>query len=100
MTLKYTYVIYNAQLERATQKPRLTTQMRLYREGQQVFAGQMQPLDTNGQPDLKRIDVVGGLVIGPQLAPGEYVLEVTVTDELAKDKDRATTQWIAFEIAG
>ena len=100
MTLKYTYVIYNAQFERATQKPRLTTQMRLYREGQQVFAGLVQPLDTNGQPDLKRIEVVGGLVIGPQLAPGEYVLQVTVTDGLAKDKDKTTTQWIAFEIAG
>lgn len=100
MTLKYAYVIYNAQLNRATQKPQLTTQMRLYREGQQIFAGRVQPLDSTGQKDFKRIEVDGGLIIGPQLAPGEYVLQVTVTDELDKGKYNTTTQWIDFEIAG
>jgi VWFA-related protein len=100
MTLKYTYVIYNAQLNHATQQPQLTTQMRLYRDGQQIFAGRVQPLDTTGQPDFKRIEVDGGLIIGPQLSPGEYVLQVTVTDELGKGKENTTTQWIDFEIAG
>ncbi|OLE52746.1 MAG: hypothetical protein AUG51_16325 [Acidobacteria bacterium 13_1_20CM_3_53_8] len=98
MTLQYVYVIYNAQLERATQKPKLTTQMRLYRDGQQVFAGNVQPLDTTGQPDLKRVTVGGGLVIGSELPPGEYVLQVIVTDLLAKANHNTATQWIDFEI--
>ena len=100
MTLKYIYVIYNAQLDRTTQKPKLTTQMRLFRDGQQVFAGSVQPLDTTRQTDLKRVTVGGGLVLGSELPPGEYVLQVIVTDLLAKAKSNTATQWIDFEIVG
>jgi len=32
------------------------------------------------------------------IAPGEYVLQVIVTDRLAKEKYRSATQWIDFEI--
>ena len=30
--------------------------------------------------------------------PGEYVLQVIVTDQLAPEKRRTATQWIDFEI--
>jgi hypothetical protein len=32
------------------------------------------------------------------MQPGEYVLQIVVTDLLAKDKDRVATQWMDFEI--
>jgi hypothetical protein len=32
------------------------------------------------------------------MVPGEYVLQLIVTDALAKEKRRVATQWIDFEI--
>ncbi|HEV7858178.1 MAG TPA: hypothetical protein VGO91_06075 [Pyrinomonadaceae bacterium] len=51
------------------------------------------------QPDLKRLMVGGNLQLGAGTAPGQYVLQVVVTDNLAKEKYRTTSQWIDFEIA-
>ena len=36
--------------------------------------------------------------LGPELPPGEYVLQITVDDNLAKEKQRTATQWIDFEV--
>ncbi|MGB7923089.1 MAG: VWA domain-containing protein [Pyrinomonadaceae bacterium] len=98
MILDYGYVIYNAQLDRATGRPNLLTQVRLFREGQQVFAGKELPFNPDKQSDLKRLVASGRLQLGTQLPPGEYVLQVIVTDPLAKEKYRTTSQWIDFEI--
>ncbi|HMF58522.1 MAG TPA: VWA domain-containing protein [Pyrinomonadaceae bacterium] len=98
MMLEYGYAIYNAQLDRATQKPQLTTQVRLYRDGQQVFAGRVQSFNVTGQTDLKRLTALGALKIGSDLSPGQYVLQVTVTDALARANSNTATQWIDFEI--
>lgn len=32
------------------------------------------------------------------MAVGEYVLQITVTDLLASEKHKTTTQWLDFEI--
>ena len=32
------------------------------------------------------------------MTPGEYVLQIIVTDALAKEKHRTATQWMDFEI--
>jgi hypothetical protein len=32
------------------------------------------------------------------MSPGDYILQVIVTDPLAKEKYRTATQWIDFEI--
>jgi VWFA-related protein len=94
----YAYAIYNAQLDKATGKPQLQTQVRLFRNGQQVFTGRQVSLDPGNPPDLKRL-VIGGVVqLGADLLPGEYVFQIVVTDLLAKEKYRMATQWIDFEI--
>jgi VWFA-related protein len=98
MMLNYGYVIYNAEVNKATGRPQLQTQMRLFHEGKVIFSGQVQPLDTSGQPDLKQLSVGGALQLGTDMMPGEYILQVIVTDPLAKEKYRTATQWIDFEI--
>ena len=95
--LDYRYNIYNAALD-AGGKPQLQTQMRLFRDGQPVFTGKLMPLDTSKQADVKRLGAVGRLRIGPELVPGQYTLQVTVTDALAPEGRRTTTQWGDFEI--
>jgi hypothetical protein len=95
--LYYGYVIYNAQLDK-TQQPRLVTTMRLIREGEIVFEGQPTPVDVTGQTDLRRIIAGSGLQLGTEMIPGDYILQIIVTDLLAKEKQRTETQWIDFEI--
>ena len=100
--LDYGYVVYNARIDRATGQPRLTAQVRLFRDGQLVFTGGVAPVDASGQTDLKRLVAGGRLQVGTELAPGDYVLQVIVTDALAGGKQGdakgTTTQWVDFEI--
>ncbi|HEX8097193.1 MAG TPA: VWA domain-containing protein [Pyrinomonadaceae bacterium] len=98
MLLQYGYVIYNAQADRATGQPQLLTQMRLFRDGREVFTGKQNPYDPKGQADPKRLVATGAIQLGTDMAPGEYVLQIIVTDALAKDKYRTATQWVDFEI--
>ena len=62
-----------------------------------MFSGPPVPLE----PDLKdpkRLPVAGALQLGTDMQPGEYVLQVLVTDLLAKEKYRLASPWISFEI--
>ncbi|MDQ1557388.1 MAG: hypothetical protein QOD32_448 [Pyrinomonadaceae bacterium] len=93
------YAIYNARLDKATGRPQLTTQTRIYRDGKLVFGGKEQPVDVQmPYSDLKRIGILAQLQLGTLLAPGEYVLQIIVTDTLRNDKHRVATQWIDFEV--
>jgi hypothetical protein len=94
----YGFAIYNAQTDKATGKPQLKTQLRLFRNGQLVFTGRELAFDPASQLDLKRLNAAGAIQVGSELAPGEYQLQVVVTDALAKEKYRVATQWIDFEI--
>ena len=98
MILDYGYIIYNAQLDRTTRLPQLTTQVRLFRDGQQIFSGSAAPFNANQQIDPKRLAAAGRLRLGTNLQPGEYILQIVVTDALAKEKYRTTAQWTNFEI--
>jgi hypothetical protein len=98
MVLSYAYIIYNAVLNKATNRPQLQVQMRAFRDGKQVFTGRVQQFDPSGQPDLKRLMASGALQLGTDMIPGEYILQIVVTDLLASEKHRTATQWIDFEI--
>ena len=90
--------IYNAKIDKNTGKPNLTIQARLYRNGEIVFTGNAVPFDIRGQADLKRLAGGGAIQLGTTMKPGEYVLQIVVSDLLAKEKYRTATQWMDFEI--
>jgi VWFA-related protein len=98
MELDYGFLIYNALLDPKTKRPQLEAQVLLLKDGKQIFAGRLNPLTVSGQHDLKHIRAVGRIRLGPELTPGEYVLQVMVTDKLAKEKYRTATQWMDFEL--
>ncbi len=98
MVMQYGYAIYNATVDKGGARPQLQTRMRLFRDGKEIFTGRVQQFDASGQTDLKRLMAGGALQIGTQMFPGEYILQVIVTDPLAKEKYRTATQWIDFEI--
>ncbi|HVS82281.1 MAG TPA: VWA domain-containing protein [Pyrinomonadaceae bacterium] len=98
MLMVYAFVIYNAHLDKATNAPQLTTQVRLFRDGKPVFTGKENPFKVANPSDLKRLLAGGAIQLGTDLPPGEYVFQVIVNDPLASEKHRIATQWIDFEI--
>ncbi|HLM56032.1 MAG TPA: hypothetical protein VK422_07855, partial [Pyrinomonadaceae bacterium] len=70
----------------------------LFREGQLVYEGAPQSPNLSNQTDMRRLVYASRLRLGAPLVPGDYVLQVVVTDPLAKEKQRVATQWIDFEV--
>ena len=95
--LRYGYQIYNAKLD-AAQKPSINTQVRMFRDGKIIFEGKQTPVSTSAQTDMERIKIVGAINLGTEMGVGDYVLQVVVTDALAKEKSRIATQFVQFEI--
>ena len=91
----YGFVVYNARTEK--DRPQIESQIRVFREGQLVVEGKAKPVDPGPQMDMQRLIAGGALRFGPEMTPGDYVLQVNVTDTLAK-KERTATQWIDFQI--
>jgi hypothetical protein len=94
----YALAIYNAKIDKDTGRPNLTIQARLFRNGEVVFSGNAVPFDMRDQADPKRLDGGGAIQLGTTMKPGEYVLQIVVSDLLAKEKYRVATQWMDFEI--
>jgi VWFA-related protein len=98
MVLDYGYFIYNAQVDKAAHLPNLSTQIRLFRDGQMIFAGKLVHYQTPAQPDYKQLIAGGSFKLANDLSPGEYVLQVIVVDHLARNGQQVTSQWIDFGI--
>lgn len=95
--LDYAFVIYNAKLDKTTSRPQLIRQIRLFRDGKLVHTSEAQPLDTSRQADLRRILIAEQVQISG-ITPGEYALQVVITDQLTKGDHAIATQWIDFEV--
>jgi hypothetical protein len=93
----YSFVIYNAK-SNAGQKPQLQFQARLFRNGKMIVDGTPSALDVDGQTDLRRIVVSKAVTLGSNLPPGDYALQVIVSDDLAKGNKQIAAQSIDFEI--
>ena len=95
--LLFAYSIYNAQQNESTHLPQLTAQARIFRDGKLLFTGSPAAIDS-ARSDPKRVPSVGRLQLGLEFEPGQYVLQVVVTDQLTKEKQSISSQWIDFEI--
>jgi VWFA-related protein len=98
MRLDYAIIIYNAALDRATNRPQVETQIVLHRDGKPVYTGQVKALETTEHSDLKQLVARGVINLGTDLRAGEYLLQMIVTDKLAKEKYRTVTRWIDFDV--
>jgi VWFA-related protein len=94
----FAYSVYNAQQDPSTHVPQLTAQTRIFRDGKAVFSGNATPVTVIPQADPKRVPSIGRMQLGTEFSPGQYVLQVIVTDPLAKQKQQIASQWIDFEI--
>jgi VWFA-related protein len=95
--LRYGFEIYNVRLD-AAKKPNLTTQIRIFRDGKLFLDGKKSPLDVTGQTDLERIKFTGAFGLGSEMTGGDYILQIVITDNLAKEKRQIATQFVQFEL--
>jgi VWFA-related protein len=95
--LSYSAEIYNAKLDRS-QKPQLQTQIRMFKDGKLFLNGKPNAFDAEGQSGAGKFNFAGALGLGNEMKPGDYVLQIVVTDTLAKEKRKLATQWVQFEI--
>jgi len=96
--VSYGFAILNPTLAGTPQRPQITAQIRLYCDGKLVFTGGEfhNVLPEEGDPTRY---VAGGILrLNAALAPGEYILHVTVTDTLAPRKNAPVSQWMDFEV--
>jgi VWFA-related protein len=95
--LLYGYEVINAKAG-ADQRPDLEVQTRLFHDGEQVRADKTALTTAGAAPNPRRLTAPGRVELGRDMTPGEYVLQVTVTDKLAKSKFNTATQSMDFEI--
>jgi len=95
--LRYGFEIYNAKLD-AAKKPNLTAQIRIFRDGKLLLDGKQIPIEVAGQTDLERVKSTGAINLLNTMQAGDYILQIIITDNLAKEKRRISTQFVQFEI--
>ncbi len=92
VTLDFMYFVYNA--AHATEGVRLATRVEvLNANGQTVIDTDLRPLVTKGNLDLARIPVRGSIK-QQTLSPGNYLLRMTVADNIANTKATQQTVFI------
>jgi VWFA-related protein len=96
--LPFSYGVFNTTLG-PEKESRLRVATKVYAGGRRVFAGQ--PIELSFPPSgggtLRR--VTGKVQLDQNISPGDYVIEVEVTDLLAKDPThRTVTQYSTFEV--
>ncbi|CAN5495911.1 hypothetical protein BH10ACI2_BH10ACI2_07920 [soil metagenome] len=95
--LEYGFDDYNAKLN-AARKTSLQSRIRVFRDGELVLDGQPVAVDPNGQTDPQRIQLSGAVSLNGKMLPGDYILQVIVTDALAKKNDQIISQYVQFEL--
>ncbi len=95
--LRYGFEIYNAKLD-AAKKPNLTAQIRVFRDGKLMLDGKQIAVETAGQTDLERLKSAGAINLLSTMQTGDYILQIIITDNLAKEKRKISTQFVQFEI--
>jgi len=94
-TVKFSYAIYNGGVE--GRPAQLTAQIRIFRDDKIVFTGDPAQLNFQGETDPQHLMNAVRFQIDSNMAPGNYVFQIIVTDS-AKQKPRLATQWIDFEV--
>ena len=97
--LAYSFVIYNARTEGKNTQPDLEMKIRVLKGAKAVFTGTPRPVQMGeGSAPPSRIVTGGALQLGA-LDPGDYTLEVIVTDKARKkDGSSAVRQQIDFSV--
>lgn len=96
--LYFAYMLYNAANESGKLR-NLVMDVKLFRDDKNVHSGPQTPIVASDQTDPSRMALNGVLRLAPELEPGNYYLQITITDKDAPAKKVAPViQWVDFEI--
>jgi VWFA-related protein len=94
----YAYAVINPKLKGAAKDFQVGSQLRVFRNGKLIYTGKYNHMLSKNQTDPTRL-VGGGMIsLGSILSPGEYLVQVVVTDENAGPKKPPVAQWVDFEV--
>ncbi len=93
--LAYAYTVYNSQIDKVTTQPKLSVQINLYRDGKIISEGKPQVSELEKQADPARLNDYGYLRLNASVQPGDYALQVIVTD---LSSNQTSSQWVDFEV--
>jgi|CXWL01.1.fsa_nt_gi VWFA-related protein len=96
----YLYNIYSAKLDPATGKPRVSVKVNLYQNGNLIAEGKPEEIDLIGQKDYTRLENFSYMQLAKNADPGDYAIQIIVTDLAAGAKGAVSSQWVDFEIVG
>ncbi len=96
--LFYNYEIYGPRVDPCVRRPSLEAQAEVFRDGQQIYDSKPYELKAEGVANFNVLQVSSNLQLGTAIQPGDYILQVTVKDKLAKKKYNLATQWMDFEV--
>jgi hypothetical protein len=95
-TVNYAYQILNARVD-VDKKPQLESQIRLFRDGQMVYASHGSALASDPQNNPKRLIATGRFQLN-RIPPGNYTFQLIVEDNLRHDKYARAVQAIDFQV--
>jgi VWFA-related protein len=107
-SLRFLTFIYNAMTNSAaatntetpavspttTSPPDLAVQVQVFRDNQPVITAPLHKINVEGQADLQRVSYAADVLLN-DLAPGQYLLQITVIDRIAK---ASATQKLSFQV--
>jgi VWFA-related protein len=96
-TLEYSALVYGVR-EDKNKSVSLANEIHLFRGTDEVLMAAVPPATVTKAEGNEAIVVGGTFKLADSLAPGEYFLQVTVTDQWAPRDRQTSTQWIDFEV--
>ena len=96
--LYFAYMLYNAANESGKLR-NLVMDVKLFRDDKNVHSGPQTPIVASDPADASRVAVNGVVKLTPELEPGNYYLQIVITDKDASKKAAPVIQWVDFEIA-
>jgi VWFA-related protein len=96
--IAYGYILINPKVAGPDKMPKAVSQVRVYRNGKPFYTGRQQSVFGKRPDEPTDFLAAGVLHLGTDVRPGEYLIQVTVTDPLHKKKQSQVSQWADFEV--
>ena len=94
-TLRFLIFAYNTKVSSADQKPDVAVQVQVIRDDQPVITTAVRKITTEGVEDLARLPYAAEMPMS-DLAPGRYLLQVSVIDRVAKQSITRQTHFDVY----
>ena len=76
----------------------LQTQIKIFRDGNIIMDSKTDLITPEQSEKSDVLNFIGALNLVDGLQPGEYILQIVVTDSSSKEKDKSVAQTVSFEI--